>query len=326
MPDFDTELASTTLAVWAEKQAAVNIGQRTPLLEYFLKSGNVKPWDGQGRVINEPVLATFNKNKVQGIARFQEVVITPEDGDLVIPFTPKRVVNDIAIDNLDLLANSGDSKMIDLMETKTQQAEIEIADKFEDWFVEDGTDEGGKVPLGLDALIPTDPTTGTLCGFNRATTTWIRTNVLSGAKTTTAYDNLYDRLETMTNTCTRGTIKPDLMPTSQTIYEACKRLFVDKHMYTNADAKAAFGFDGIKFRSAYIVFLDTLSASTSMWFLNKDALHLRCLMSKNSPWRTTKFCNQEDITKSLTTTAMIVWIGALTMSRPRTLGRLITIS
>lgn len=322
--DFDVQLESVANAVWAEKQAAVNIGSRVPLFEYFRKPGNVKEWDGVGRTINEPVLAKYTKNKVQGLARFQELKLQPEDGALVIPFTPKNIANTMALDNNDLEAASGEAKMIDLVATSRTQAEIEMADCFEEWFVSDGTAQDGKVFLGLDALIPADPTTGTICGYNRATTTWIRTNSVSGAKTTTAYDNLKAKLENIYNTCTRGSIKPDLIPTSQTILEVVKTLYEDKHMYQN-EKDAYFGFEGVKFRNALIVFLDVITTA-DMWVLSKDAIHFRAKMTNGSPFRTTPWCNQEKITKALVTTAAMIFRGALTMSRPRCLGRIHSIS
>jgi len=54
----------------------------------------------------------------------------------------------------------------------------------------DGTGNSSKDLGGLQFLISTTPTTGTVGGINRATFSFWRNQQTSGAKTTTAFDNL----------------------------------------------------------------------------------------------------------------------------------------
>jgi len=57
-------------------------------------------------------------------------------------------------------------------------------------FYLDGTGNGGKRVTGLAALIPEDPTTGTLFGINRANETWWRSNLQDDGAASSAVDGV----------------------------------------------------------------------------------------------------------------------------------------
>lgn len=327
MPFDLTPLISTTINKYAEKKCLDNVSARVPLLGWFKEKGRIKNWDGGGIYIEEPVLGKIDTTKVQGLEEYQEIDIKPESGQVVVPFTPKRIVNSVAISHDELERNAGEEKMIDLLESKLEQADIEIAESFEEMLFSDGTLQDGKVILGLQAIIPTTPTAGTLCGYDRSSSanSWIRTQALSGAKTTDAYDNLKLRMETMYNNCTRGVIKPELAITTQTIFEAYKELYGDKFMFQ--DQKVAdLGFDNVKFRNAAVVFADKLTEAC-MYFINSQALRLRARLKNGSPFQSTPMVDLAKSTaKMFANVSLILFRGALTANYFRTLGKIHSIT
>jgi hypothetical protein len=60
---------------------------------------------------------------------------------------------------------------------------------------------------GIQKLIPTTPTTGTVGGINRATFTFWRSRRTDGTKTTCSYDNLRSSMRTVFNNCSLGGVK-----------------------------------------------------------------------------------------------------------------------
>jgi hypothetical protein len=61
--------------------------------------------------------------------------------------------------------------MIDLVTARIDNARKSLNNRWALDFYGDGTGNGGKNLTGLASLVPTDPTTGTVGGINRATST-----------------------------------------------------------------------------------------------------------------------------------------------------------
>ena len=82
-------------------------------------------------------------------------------------FTPKLAAVSVTLSNEDILKNSGKNQLIDILTVHIDAAEQELTDNFVTDLHSDGT--ASNQIGGLQAAIPTDPTTGTYGGINRAT-------------------------------------------------------------------------------------------------------------------------------------------------------------
>lgn len=316
--DFDyTPLVSTTIDKWVENKSIDNVSARSPMLAWFKAKGRIKKWDKSGVYIVEPVLKKYDKTRVQALAHYQEIDLSPESGQDKMLYTPKDITNTMMISNPEWDANQNKEKMIDLIDSKMEQADLELADAFEEWLFGDGTDQDGKVILGLSALISTD-NTGTLCGFDRATNTWLQNITISGAKTTDPYDNLRKMMGRTYRRCSRGTIHPELGITTEDIFEAYETLHYDKVMLTSEEY-ANLGFDNFKFKKMALSWSENVSTGL-MYFLNSYALRLRSAVTGSTIFGTGKLVNLEETLKMKARGKLIFFKGALTCNAFRTLG------
>jgi hypothetical protein len=323
-------LLSSTIDKWVENKFVDNISKRVSLLGWLASTGRLKKDDGSGVKIREPVLSDYDPERVQALAEFQEIDLVPQEGMVHLEFTRKVVVNDIAISYEQMEQNSGEAQKIDLLESKTEQSELEISDQLQEWLFGDGTDREGLVPLGLSAIISATPALGTLGGYSRVTNTWLRNNQASGAKSSTAYDNLRKKMNNMFNTCKRGSIRTELMLTSQTIFEAYTDIYFDKWMATD-QKMADLGFDNIKFRGGALSWAEEITTAI-MYFLNSKALRFRSKHQKKlstgsvAIFKTYPMVDMMKINKMRAYSKVIEWNGALTANMFRTLGILTDIS
>jgi hypothetical protein len=131
---------------------------------------------------------------------------------------------------------------------------------------------------GLQSLVPDDPTTGTAQGINRATYTFWRTQDTSGAKTTTAYDNLRSAMRTMRTQCAKGQgvkfpsdywTSPDTSNGYESLLIANERV-IGKD---DTDANAAFSGEAYLFGKAKVRWDEDI-ADSRMYALNTEDIVL----------------------------------------------------
>lgn len=147
----------------------------------------------------------------------------------------------------------------------------------------DGTGNGGQDIGGVQLLISTTPTTGSVGGVNRATWSFWRNQQTSGAKTTSAYDNLRAAMRSIYNQCSRGGVEetPQSWMTTRTIFEGYQSILLanerieyeDKTKHADAGIKNTV----VKFMGADGSF-DEDAPSGNVYFFNNQNLKL-CYLS-----------------------------------------------
>lgn len=103
----------------------------------------------------------------------------------------------------------------------------------------DGTGNGSKDIQGLQSIISTTPTTGTVGGINRAVFTFWRNRQTAGTKSSTAFDNLRASMRSVFNQCSDGGVEnaPTFWVTTRTVFEGYEGLLVANERY-NKDSNA----------------------------------------------------------------------------------------
>lgn len=162
----------------------------------------------------------------------------------------------------------------------------------EDVLFGDGSDQGGKVPLGLQALVSTAPTTGVLAGLDRATYTWWRNSArtscgnfsIHGINGTT--DNY---ILSMYNDLTDGMYKPNVIISHPDILEYYELNLPEPTVYANRES-IDLGFGTLQYKgmpwytskacpSGYLYMLDFSTfefvASKKWNFTNTGFLDMR---------------------------------------------------
>ena len=98
-------------------------------------------------------------------------------------------------------------RLVNLMDEQTEVMREGFEEKFELELLRDGTQDANALE-GLDALLATDPSSGTVGGIDRATYGWWRNNAVTGIAGT----NLIDTMEKIWRQCCRvGGGRPDFI-------------------------------------------------------------------------------------------------------------------
>jgi len=326
------DLINSTISNYVREGKFIdNVSSRVPFLNWLRKSGSFKPWTGNGKQIEEPAFKNLVTGNTQSLDPYDEVVIRPSENSALVPYTRKVIRHPIVISEEEMEQNSGREQMIDLVDSKMMIAELSFASDLETMLFGDGTGNSGKDLLGLEAFIPNTSNSGTFAGYDRsaAANAWIRCSTASGAKTTSAFDNLRAKMSNLTNTLSRGAMRPELYLTDQTVYEGYETLCYGKYMPTDKTGAIDLGFQGdLTFRGKPVVFGDSAIATASkMYLLNATAFKFRVMglkKSEDSPFEIEgPFDRKPD-------QAAMAWLlslkGALTLNFFRNVGALYSIT
>jgi hypothetical protein len=131
-PAYD-QILSTTLAKWLEKNFVDNVWKARVLFFMLNKSDNIRKIDG-GESIIVPVLEGDN-GTVMTYSQDEELKILRQKGMTAARYTWAQAAVSVTITGIEEAQNRGESRMIDLLETKTEQAEESFAAYFNRvWF------------------------------------------------------------------------------------------------------------------------------------------------------------------------------------------------
>ena len=178
-PNISDILATTIES--RTKSIADNVTKNNALLMKLEQKGKIKTFSGGSKILQE---LSFAENTNAGwYSGYDILPVGVSDVISAAEFNIKQAAVPVVISGLEMLQNSGKEAMIDLMEARLSVAESTLANLISGGLYSDGTGAGGKEIDGLDSAVPTDPTTGTYGGIDRATWTFWRSQVGGGATT-----------------------------------------------------------------------------------------------------------------------------------------------
>lgn len=129
---------------------------------------------------------------------------------------------------------------------------------------------------GIQFLISTTPTTGTVGGVNRATFSFHRNRQNSGAQSTSAYDNLRSAATTTYNQCSLGGVKktPKWVLSDRASFQGYEQILVAIEQIADARMKAtgdiAFDNELLKFKGAKWIFDEDAPAGNAYLYNSDD--------------------------------------------------------
>jgi hypothetical protein len=265
------------------------------------------------------------------------------------------VAGSISISRKEERQNSGEARILNLLQSKIRQAEMTMTEKLNgdllcgtvssSTFVPDTARDGsyGLLPLAffLRKLKATNPSAPTTVGnISSASYSWWRHRVgdFGGNSTTnadintsfTTYAGIKVGLARMYNYCSRGTGgSPDLIVADQVSFETYNNALDVQVRYQNTKM-ADMGFDTIKLRGATMlwdekvpdVYTGTAAITTgTAFFINTDFYKL--VIDSQTDIITTPFVEPENQTAR---TAKVLFMGNATCSNLRKMGVAIAIS
>jgi hypothetical protein len=281
--------------------------------------GNVKTVSGGNIIYQELMYNDPNSLNAGSYSGYDTIDITPNSPMSVAQYDLKQYAAAVSISGFELLQNSGTEQIIDLLEGRIQIAEAQLQNQISAGIYGDGTGNGGKDIVGLQAMISKTPTSGTYGGINRANWTFWRNVAFDsttdgGAAATSLLMQPY--MNSVAVQVVRGTDRPDMIVADNNYY----RLFLESlqaiQRVTSEDSAAA-GFTSIKYMGAGLncdVFLDGgiggYIPTNTMYFLNSKYMFFRPHKNRNFvPIGGDRQSVNQDATVKL-----IGWAGALTCS------------
>jgi len=250
--------------------------------------------------------------------------LNPQPAELIndAEFTAKLAAVSVTLSGEDILKNSGRNQLLDIMETHIAAAEDELVDRFVEDIHSDGT--ATNQIGGLQALIPTNPATGTVGGIDRSanaiwrTTTYDANSDFTGitAVTSSTIKTIFDNIMIERS---RGRKGPDVIACAQSHYVAYTGATDSIQRIQNENSLGALGFTSLKYygggKSVDVLLEGGIGSAMPddiTYFIDTDAIKFRYHPSRNF----TKFGGKQTPINQDAMVQHIGFYGNLTINNP----------
>ena len=303
--NFDA-LLSTTLANYRD-QLTDNVFSDRVLTNHLMTKGRIRMLNGGTKIV-EPLIYGQNST-VASYSGYDSIALTAQTGITAAEYEWKQYAASIAISGIEEAKNNGEQEIINLLEAKIMQAEESMREGFNTMFYADGTGNSSKDWNGLGNII--DPS-GTVGNINRAT---VGNEYWKSYEENTATALTLAQMATAYNTVSIGNDHPDLVLTTQTLFEKYEALLQPQLRYTDAKTADA-GFQNLLFKAAPVVY-DAACTAGIMYFMNSKYI---TLVGHSGKWfQQTAFVRPEDLDARY---ALIMCYGNLTCRNAKKQGKL----
>ena len=259
------------------------------LVAWAMANDRVETENGGANITN-PIALGRNPN-ITSYQYYDELPLGQTNEFDTIGYGWSRVAGTMIISYQEVDENTGEAALFKLLEKKLEVLETSISEKFSEYLYGAGA---GVDPLGLAALIPDDPTTGTLGGMNRATEPQWRPSAyqFNGALDPTNIEEAFDDI--LMDLKMKGQ-KPDLILVGRNIYRMYRQAVRDKitiALNSTGNGKAMFdlGFEGVSHNGIPMVYDEDCGVNRA-YFINSQFLRTHILKGVNmrqknlaAPW------------------------------------------
>jgi hypothetical protein len=324
-----SEVVTTTLRS-RTGELSDNMSRNNAGLIRMNKRGTIKPFDGGRTILQE---LNYNNNATfQWYGGYQTLNIAPSQTFTSAEFPIRQAAVVVSISGFEEIQNSGEEAIIDLLESRVANGEDTFMNGLSNGFYGDGTIANSVG--GLQLLISTTPTTGTIGGINRATWTFWQNQKWGAAAnglTTLGPSTVISQMDALYFLLVRGQDFPDLILFDNTLFryfvqsmQSIQRVGTDNAefgprwqvlKYFNSDVVLDGGFQGFS--------TDPLPAvtsaggspvggvpSTTGFFCNTKYLHWRPSSRRNMvPLDPDRFSMNQDAMVRI-----LGWAGNATLS------------
>jgi hypothetical protein len=303
--NFDA-LLSTTLANYRD-QLTDNIFTARPLTYFLQDKGRIRMLNGGTKIV-EPLIYG-ESSTVKSYSGYDSISLTAQTGITAAEYDWKQYAASIAISGIEEAKNNGEQEIINLLEAKIMQAEESMREGFNRMFYADGTGNSSKDWNGLGNLVEAS---GTVGGINRATA---GNEYWRSYEENTATALTLAQMSTAYNSVSVGNDHPDMVLTTQTLFEKYEALLQPQLRYTDTKTADA-GFQNLLFKAAPVVYDEHCTAGI-VYFLNSKYL---TLVGHSGKWFSqTEFVRPEDLDARY---ALIMCYGNLTCRNAAKQGKL----
>ena len=316
-PSFDTIL-SATLQNYRSQFVENILGQQ--VLFWKMKQRGYRGVEQGGRSVVQAIMHGENST-VKSYQGYDLLDLTPQTGFTSAELPWKQIAGSVTISGKEELENRGKAQIFNLLEGKIKQLELSLKLTFNSQLFGDGTGNGSKDITGLALAVEDGAAWSTYAGIDSNLYTFWRNQYINANGTlfgAAAGNSTWgiSKMRTMFNNCSRGNSKPDLIVTTQTLFEAYEANIEGDKLRLTDTKLGEIGFANLTYKSVPIVFDEDCDANT-MLFLNSEFMKLVTMAGRD--FTTTPFVtppNQD--AKS----AVTKWMGNLIITKRDQLGRI----
>lgn len=316
-PNLD-ELVTTTLRNRSGKLAD-NMSKNTALLYRLRSKGKARPFSGGRTIIHE--LAYAENSTYKRYAGYETLNISPSDVFTAAEFNIKQAAVAVTISGLEQIQNSGKEQVIDLLESRIENAEQTFINNLSADIYSDGTADGGKQVGGLASLVSATPT-NTVGGISSNTWDFWKNfvSVQSAPASTWTTSLITPAMNKAWINTTRGNDAVDLIIAGNGSYQAYLESLQGIQRVQNAKMADA-GYTTLKYMNADVVLDGQVGVgyaalgggnpqSEYMYFLNTDYIMYRPFAGRDMvPLNPTRHSTSQDALVRL-----MVWAGNMTIN------------
>lgn len=226
----------------------------------------------------------------------------------------KMAYVDVTIDGWTEAITMGNNKIRNYVQDKMDNAQESMSQYLNDSMRTGG--EGDNID-GLKAICDDGTNYPTYGNINRNVDTWARgqLDATGGAYANSIFQNMY-------GLCSKNNQHPDLILTTQAIYNAVWSKMTPQQRYQNTGHSdlRSIGFSGIEFNDALIVVEDDMESGLA-YFLNTNFLEMVVHRDRNMSWQDFMPHLDEDAK-----TGRFYWMGNIICTAPRYQGQIQNIS
>lgn len=315
-----SDIVATTIQN-RSRSIADNVTRNNALLSRLSQRGNVKPFGGGSTILQE--LSFAENGNAAFYSGYDNLPVAAQDVISASEWAIKQLACPVVMSGLEMLQNSGREQFIDLLEARINVAESTMANRLAQSVYSDGTGSGGKELVGLNAIAPSNPATGTVGGIDRATWSFWRSKLydFSDNTVTPGPTTIQAALNTLWANLVRGSDRPDLVVLDNNYWGFFMVSLQANQRFTDPQS-GNLGFPSIKFMDADVVLdggIGGYCPQNTGFMLNTKYLFLRPHRDRNmvslSP--TKRYATNQDAEVQI-----LAWAGAMTTSGGQFQGRI----
>ncbi len=270
---FDSLAASTLELV--RPRIADNVFLANPATFWFLANGRVKTEDG-GTTIGENLEHAKN-DTVQSYTGWGRLNVKATDEFTKVQYPWAEVAGSISISGTEDIQNSGIPAQFNLLKAKIINLENAMKEFLNTMILQASTAAEATDFLGLDSLVENvaGASQGTLGGIDRSAHAFWRNQVETGV----AVSSLTSTLRSFINTCSKGITRPDLILTTQALYETYEDQNAGKQIIQDTRLLDV-GFENLRIRGITMMW-DELMQTGLMYVLNSSFINITLHSRRN---------------------------------------------
>jgi hypothetical protein len=256
------------------------------IFNYFWLLENLRVGDSFRKGAGDPITGTIEyatNTTVKAMSELETLDTSRIDVFDRYEYPWKFVGGDIVMSEFEKQITSSGAGKFDLEAGKIDNLKKSMQQQINGDLFSDGTGTSGKQAGGLQLVVSTTPTSGTVGAINRASFSFWRNQQTSGAKSSTAFDNLKASMRSIYNLCSSGVgmQTPEFAVTDRTDFEGYESLSVslERLVRSATTEKLLSGYKGdhVMFKDIPLAF-DFAAPSGNCYILNRRNLFIRYML------------------------------------------------